>query len=250
MYMRMVHVKVKGGQLDRMREQYRDRIIPALAGVTGCRYAALMQSAHHEEECISLTLWDSEEESLAYERSGLFETLLSETRPFLLDSTESRLQLSADLTLEEVPVPEEPVVSGLPVAAQSDELSSQQQQRAPGWVPIVSLKLRPGKREEFERHYRESIIPTLRSLKGCRYIYLSQRSGKSDEVISVTSWESKEDAEDYERSGLFMRLLEMQKETLSELYQWKFEKTKGNLTVTSEDTTVEHFDVVVGKAFK
>ena len=249
MYMRMVQVKVKPGQLDTLRRHYQDRVIPALAGVVGCRYAGLMKSVHHEEECISLTLWDSEEGSSAYERSGLFEALLRETRPYLLESTESKLQLSEDLTLESVPIPEEPVVSGLPVAARSDELSPLKQQRGPGWVRIVSLRLRPGKREEFERLYRENVIPILRSLRGCSSIYLSERFDRADEVISVTSWDSKADAEAYERSGLFMRLLESQKDALSELYQWKFDNANAGLTVTSEDTTVEYFDVVAGKAF-
>ena len=120
------------------------------------------------------------------------------------------------------------------------------------WVRIVSLKLRPGKLEEFKRLYSGQVIPALRKVKGCRYIYLTERSDRKDEVISVTSWESKEDAENYEQSGLFARLLESQQSALSEFYRWKLkeQKLQSGLAATSEDPTVEHFDMLVGKAFR
>lgn len=252
MFMRLVQVKVKAGQIDGLQHHYRQRVMAALETVRGCRYAGLMKSVHHPEECISLTLWDSEEDAAAYERSGLFTTLLDETHPFLLESSESRLQLSKDLTLEYVPIPEEPVVSKFPVAARSDTLAPLREQRAPMWVRIVSLKLRPGKFEEFKQLYSEHVIPALRSVRGCRYMYLTERSDRKDEVLSVTSWESKEDAENYEKSGLFARLLESQQGTLSELYRWTVEERKrqGGMAVTSEDPTVEEFDVVAGKSFR
>jgi heme-degrading monooxygenase HmoA len=249
MFMRLVEMKVKDGQIEGLQQHYRQRIIAMLAGIPGCRYAGLMKSLHHPEECISLTLWDSERDAEAYERGGLFDTLLHETRPYLLETSESRLQLSQDLTLEYAPIPVEPVVRKLPVAARSDTLAPQQEQRGPLWVRIVSLKLRPGKREEFERLYRERVIPALRKVKGCRYIYLSERTDRRDEVLSVTSWDTKGDAEAYEESGLFMRLLESGKTTLSELYRWKLEEQEVGVTATSEDPTVENFDVIEGKAF-
>lgn len=252
MFMRLVQMKVKEGQLEGLRLHYGQRIIPVLEGISGCRYAGLMKSIQHPEECISLTLWESEFDAEAYERGGVFESLLGETRPFLLESSESRLQLSEDLTLEYVPVPEEPVVSKLPVAARGDPLSSREEQRSPMWVRIVSLKLRAGKLEEFKRLYTAQVIPTLREVKGCRYIYLTERSDRKDEILSVTSWENKEAAQAYEESGLFKRLLESQSETLSELYRWKMEEgnLRGGMSATSEDPTVEHFDVVIGKAFR
>lgn len=252
MYMRMVQVKVKPGLTSELRLHYHEQIIAALSGISGCRYAGLLQSVHHPEECISLTLWDSEQDSHAYEKSGLFTSLLDRTRPFLLDSTESKIQLSQDLTLEYVPIPEEPVVSVLPVTATSNQAASGDEQGSPMWVRIVSLKIQPGKLEEFKRLYEEQVIPKLRSVRGCRYIYLSERAEKKDEVISVTSWNSKEDAERYEKSGTFELLLRSQEHVLSELYQWKrtTQKEHQGLATTSDDPMVEYFDVLVSKAFK
>lgn len=252
MYMRMVQVKVKPGLTAHLRLHYHEQIIAALSGVNGCRYAGLLQSVHHPEECISLTLWDSEQDSRTYESSGLFSSLLEATRPFLLESTESKIQLSQDLTLEYVPIPEEPVISVLPVTATSNQAESAGQGGTPLWVRIVSLKIQPGKVGEFKRLYEDQVIPRLKSVKGCRYIYLSERAEKKDEVISVTSWDSKEDAERYEKSGTFELLLRSQEHVLSELYQWKrtVQNDHQGVSATSDDPMVEHFDVLVGKAFK
>jgi heme-degrading monooxygenase HmoA len=89
MFMRLVQVEVKDGQQERLQQHYRQRIIEALETVHGCRFAGLMKSGHHHEECISLTLWESEEDAEAYERGSLFTTLLDKSHPFLLDSSES-----------------------------------------------------------------------------------------------------------------------------------------------------------------
>jgi len=252
MFMRMVQVRVKSLELNTLRTLYAERIIPTLEKVQGCRYAGLMQSAHRPEECISLTLWDTQADAGAYEKSGVFERLLEETRPYLSESSESRIQISRDLTLEYVPIPDEPVVSSFPIAVQSDSMATDRKEHDGIWLRIVSLRVRQGKMEEFKRSYLEQVIPTLRTVKGCRYIYLTENAEKPNEVISVTSWDSKEDAEHYQKSGLFDRLLQSQKDLLSELYQWKRDRDQehaGSVS-TSEDLSMENYGVLIGKDFK
>jgi heme-degrading monooxygenase HmoA len=250
MFMRMVHVKVKSGQLSGLESLYKERVIPALGAIGGCRYAGLLQSALHPEDCISFTLWNREEDATGYERSGVFDQLLQETRPFLLESSESTLQLSEDLTLEFVQVPEEPVVHSHTVAASSGP-EDEQGEAGNIWVRIVSLKIRPGMREEFMRLYVEQAIPILRRVKGCRFVYLSERGDDPDVLLSVTSWNSRKDAEDYEKSGVFERLLDAQKHLLSRLYEWKRfrEEQRGDEVTTSEDVIVEHFHVLTSRSF-
>ncbi len=251
MFLRLVHFKLNAGDLSGFREHYESRVIPTLENTAGCRYAGFMQSAHHAENCISLTLWDSNDNAKAYESSGVYSKLLDGSRPFLSESSEYKVQLSADMTLEYVPVPQVPVVEAYSLAATSATLSNDQQKRGALWLRIVSLKIRPGKLEEFKHLYSERVVPALRQVKGCRYIYLTEGVKKQNEIISVTSWDSKEDAEQYERSGLFDKLLESMKHTLSELYQWK--RSLGQEmtgTATSEDVTVEHYTVITGKSFK
>jgi len=252
MFMRMVQVRIKRGSLPKLLAFYKDRVIPALQGSKGCRYAGFMLSIHNPDECISLTLWDSFIDAVAYEKSGTFSELLDDMRPHLMESSEPRVQLSKDLKLEYISSPEEPVVSTYDVAA-----AGLVEHRAPGsteniWVRIVSLKLRHGKFEEFKRVYAEQVIPALGKVKGCRYAYLTERTGKPNEVFSVTSWDSRRDAEAYEGGGLFMKLLESQQHLLSELYEWKKsrERTSTSEVATSEDVAVEHYDMLVGMSFK
>ncbi|MBX2993091.1 MAG: antibiotic biosynthesis monooxygenase [Bacteroidetes bacterium] len=249
--MRLVRVKVKADRAAELARLYENRIIPALHHVKGCRYAGLMQSARQPDECLSMTLWNSEADARTYEHSGLFTSLLDESRPHFLESSDFTIRLSDNLTLEYVPVPEEPVVSTFAVAAAGASDDDGSATAGSIWVRIVSLKLRPDAADAFKQNYVARVIPALRSVQGCRYVYLTARADKPNEMISVTSWVSRHDAEAYEKSGLFKNLLESQQHLLSELYQWKksHERT-GNVDVTtSEDVAVEHYNVVVGRSF-
>ena len=251
MHMRLVQFEVKGGALTPLREFYAHRIVPALDNVTGCRYAALAQSLHHPDQCISITLWDSQNASEEYEQRGVFQQLMKEARPFFSSSSDFTVQLSENLTLEYVPVPNEPLVRAFPISERSDNAGTFKDQGDALWLRIVSLKILPGKVEDFRRSYAELTIPSLRTVKGCRHAYLLESDERSHEVLSVTSWDSKQDAEAYEKSGLFDQLLETQKEMLSGLYQWKrsLGKEKAGLSTTSEDVMVEHYTVLTGKRF-
>ena len=251
MHMRLVQLEVKEGSLPGLGEHYAQRVISTLQQMKGCRYAGLLQSVHHPDRVISLTLWDSPEDAHAYERGGVFQQLLAETRPYLSESSEYTMQLSQDLTLEYVPVAQEPVVKDYPIAARSDTSAPGQATGKAMWLRIVSLKVLPGKLDEFRRLYAEHAIPALRGAKGCRHVYLLESGDQSPEVLSVTSWESKQDAEAYEKSGVFEKLLETQKQTLSGLYQWKrsLGREKASLSATSEDVMVEHYTILTGRDF-
>jgi len=252
MHMRMVHLKVKTGQIRTLEALYRDRVIPSLSSVGGCRFAGLLQSAYHPEDCISFTLWEAEAKADAYERSGLYSQLLEEARPFLADSSDTTVRLSEDLTLEYVEVPEEPVIHGHPVAATTDDEVESIEGLPDIWVRIVQLKIRPGKREEFKRRYVEHVIPTLRQVRGCRHAYLTGQDDDPDILASVTTWNSRADAEAYEKSGLYDQLIESQKEFLSSLFEWKrHRESHGRPGVaTSEDVVVELYNVLQGKSFR
>ena len=252
MHMRLVQFGVTKGSVSPLRELYADRIIPALQNVAGCRYAGLMQSIHHPDQCISLTLWDTDADAQAYEMTGMFRRLLEEARPHLSTSSEFTVQLSENLTLEYVPVPTEPVVRAFPIAQKSDNPGPAQDQSNAIWLRIVSLKILPGKLDEFKRLYAEKTIPALRNVKGCRHVYLLENDEQSHEVLSVTRWDSKEDAEAYEKSGLYEKLLDAQKHTLSGLYQWKrsLGREKASHSATSDDIMVEYYTVLTGKNVK
>jgi len=53
MFMRTVKMFVKESEVHSFRTAYQEHILEEFAKVKGCRYAALLQSTHNPEECIS-----------------------------------------------------------------------------------------------------------------------------------------------------------------------------------------------------
>ena len=70
-------------------------------------------------------------------------------------------------------------------------------------------------------------------------------------VISLTIWDTKQDADAYERSGVFAKLVERVEHTFSEMHQWKMQLAKETHSriITSEELSVDGFSVVTGKSF-
>ena len=252
MYMRIVQHKVNPDKVEDFHKYYEARIVPAMQNLPGCFCATLIKSDLHPDEYLSMTLWDNRKDAEAYEKSGLFEEFITELRPFLSDSSEWKIQLSEDFTLEYQPVEEDPVVVSYPVVEQLKADLSAGEATGLMHMRVVSLKVKPGKLDEFKKLYRDEILSALESVKGCRYAYLTESLQEANQLFSVTIWDSKADAENYEKSGLFDLLTERVKHTLSELYQWKMalERDSGKRLVTSDDLKVDHYSVVTGKNFQ
>jgi heme-degrading monooxygenase HmoA len=250
MFMRLVQVKVKKESSGNLAELYAQRIVPELQKTPGCIYASLIQSTSNPDESISLTLWETAHDADVYEQSGAFQRLIGEAQPYFSDSSEWKIQLSKDLTLEYTPVSEEPVVRSYtettpstdrPLLAEAGRL----------YIRILSVKLQPGKTEEFAKIYHAEILPMLRNVQGCRYAFLTEGVEERNEVISLTIWDSKEAADVYEASGLFKKLTKKVQHTFSELYQWKMaaERRSSVHVTTTEDLNVKGYHVVSGKTF-
>ena len=119
------------------------------------------------------------------------------------------------------------------------------------YVRIVSLSIQEGKEEEFKKIYADQIIPTLLSTPGCKYAYLTQNIQDQYGFISVTIWDSKQDADQYESSGKFNEMVDKVSHTFSQFYRWKMslEKEYDANIKTSEDMKVEKYNLVTGKGF-
>ena len=85
---------------------------------------------------------------------------------------------------------------------------------------------------------------------GCLYTYLTQ-GVQEDEILSVTLWNSKADADAYERSGRLDELTQLLEPMFSSLLQWKMslDPSRQASVATSDDLTVEGYHVVTGEAF-
>jgi heme-degrading monooxygenase HmoA len=249
--MRLLDVEVDKDGIDLLRKLYDEKVITALSAVKGCRFAGLIQSVTKPERCLSLTLWDTPDDTAAYERSGLFGELIQESSIFFTNTVEYTIRLSEDLRVEYVPVSKDPVVHSYPIAAQSGTGKDAAGLTQDLWVRIVSLKILSGRMEEFKKLYRDHSIPALRAAPGCLFVYLLENDENRDEVFSVTIWKTREAALAYEKSGVFERLIEIQKETLCGRAQERL-LTGGGEQSTSRGTAdilVEHYSILAGRSF-
>ncbi len=251
MFMRFLQLKLKPDHINDFRNFYETEVTLELHNTPGCLFAGLIKSKPEENEFISLTLWQTQAQAENYETGGTFKQLFDQAKTYLSESAEWKIQLSEDMELKYGPVEEEPVIKKYSVAAQNGEDENFHLQSSNMYVRILSLIIQEDKIEEFKKLYSEIIIPALKSTKGCRYIYLTESINVKNEFISVTIWDSKEDANEYEAKGKFQELTEKVKHTFSQFYLWKMslEKEYGSNLKTSEDFKVEGYSVVTGKSF-
>lgn len=251
MYMRLFHLKINPDFLPMLQPFHDKVVIPELQQIEGCLFAGLIQSSKSDNECVSITLWETRKQAEAYEKSIAFHSLMEKVKPFLSESAEWKVQLSDNLELRYEPVREEPILKEFKVVTPSVITSDENEIRTRMYVRIVSLKLKEGKLEAFRKKYVKEIVPTLQSFKGCRYIYLSENIQEKNQVISITIWDNKELADEYERSGSFARLVAKVEDTISDFYQWKLalEKGVGSRVKTSEDIKIDSYGLVSAKRF-
>jgi quinol monooxygenase YgiN len=254
--MRLVQMRVNPKKIFELEKVYERTIIPTLQHTPGCVYAGLVHSLEDENDGISITLWNNQDNALAYERSGKYAALLKALRPFFSDSTEWRVQLSVDLRREFWPAAPEPAVK-----AYSTDVSELNPSVTPSgqagstYLRILTMKLKPEKKHEFVEIYHREIIPGLQKVRGCLDAYLAE--GGDNELLSITIWSGLEDAKAYEATGEFDRLKQKVKHTFSNLALWKMALDEGSLpgaqgiakhSVTREDVAVRTYSIVLGKA--
>ena len=251
MFMRIVNLRVEEGKQGELARFYENRVIPALKSSQGCFYAALLQPSDDDQECISMTFWQSREAAEAYEKSGLYDELLDDSDDFLAEVSAGRVQLAggsggAQPALQDPPVETYPVE----VAAIGEVVDAVGPQRF--FVRIVSARVEAGRFEELKKRYDEEVKPALMATKGCRAVFLVENVKRRSRILSVTLWDSEEDAIRYELSGSFDQLTSRLSEYFSGLYQWKLSLSSSgdSETVTGKHLDVRGFQVVTGRSLQ
>ena len=79
----MAHVMIAWGKLrlgawEQYESFYNERVEPTLKSVKGLRERQLLRSTEDPDEGMTLSMWDSQEDLLNYERSELRQTLAKE----------------------------------------------------------------------------------------------------------------------------------------------------------------------------
>jgi len=260
MFMRLVQMEINPEKILEFVQTYERTIIPELNKTRGCVYAGLVQSIEDQSKGMSLTLWETQADAVAYEQSGKYDQMINVSRPFFSDASEWKVQLSEDLRLEYAPVVQEPVVKSYVAEPLQDGQSDFTCGRAEsGCLRIVFMRINPGRIQDLIRIYEQEIIPALRRVQGCRQACLVKGTQESNELLSVTIWDSLKHAQTYEATGQFERLTQKVRPTLSGLARWKMtlderpiagpEASAGKV-VTSDDIAVRTYSIAVGRAFK
>jgi heme-degrading monooxygenase HmoA len=88
------------------------------------------------------------------------------------------------------------------------------------YMRMLRLRTKPGHSPEFRRFYDERVLPVLESTPGCLFAHLLQQSHSAEEFVSMTIWESPEDAAAYER-GRYRRLIKETAALPMETAEWR-----------------------------
>ncbi len=94
------------------------------------------------------------------------------------------------------------------------------------YMRLVKARYMPVSFSLIQKIYDEKIIPELQKMKGCLFACLIISDIEPDEAVSLTLWDSQENAESYVRSGVFQTLLAELNPYLSHSSEWKVELTK------------------------
>jgi heme-degrading monooxygenase HmoA len=248
MFMRFVRFKVKEGKHWDFAHFYEDRVIPAMQETDGCLFASLLQPSGEEDESVSMTMWRSRELAEEYEKSGLYDQLLDESDEFLAEASEWRVRLAGDPG-GTVPPLQDPEIEAYPVEVAGFSNGADTFSSRGIYLRIVAARVEAGKFADLKERFNDEIKPELLKTKGCRAVFLVEGIEARSRALSVTVWDSEEDAVRYEMSGSFDELTAKVSEFFSGLYQWKLSlasEGEGE-TVSGKDLDVRGYQLVTGR---
>jgi heme-degrading monooxygenase HmoA len=75
-------------------------------------------------------------------------------------------------------------------------------------VRLTFLNFLPAKLEEAKKVYNDEVVGVVKKQKGNLDCRLLEPVDKADDYISMTVWETKEDADAYHTSGVYKQLVE------------------------------------------
>ncbi|MCC6128793.1 MAG: antibiotic biosynthesis monooxygenase [Acidobacteria bacterium] len=252
MFLRFVRLRLKPGKLWTFRDFYERRILTALQETAGCLFAGLLEPSDASgNECTSMTLWESEEEADAYEASGLYDVLLDESDVYLADVTEWRTDLTGLRVGARPPLPD-PEVEAFPVRVARLPAGEVPMPAGHLYLRIVELRVDPVRFEDLKRRYSEFVLPGLFQTPGCRAVFLVEAPRGQCQALSVTLWDSEEDAIRFENGGGFDELTAHVRDFLSGLYQWKLSLAPAGDTrqVTGRDLGKTGYQILIGKRLR
>ncbi len=113
------------------------------------------------------------------------------------------------------------------------------------FLRMVSVGIRAEHTLKIAEEYDRNVVTALRTQPGCSFASLLQNISDKKDCISLTIWNSKSDAIDYEKSGVFKRLVESLRAFYEESNEWELKLTDDlsiEYTPVQVDPTVKGYD--------
>ena len=232
MFLRMVTHAMRSEESEKMAETYHRSVISNLRTTKGCVFASLLQNTINTQECISLTLWDSQKESFDYEESGLYKQLVDSLRTFFVASDEYELKLSEDLSLEYTPIQLEPTVERFNNSVAGSEDISRLKAN-PFAVQILALTVQEDQIHTFENIFSSDIHPKYKTHKGFIDLILL-RQKREYHIISF--WDETVDIQSTSGIHSINELLASIYKILPSFIRWKVSHSSAvHTSASSED---------------
>jgi heme-degrading monooxygenase HmoA len=232
MFLRLVTHTVRGEESESMAATYTASVLSTLRTTKGCVFASLLQNTDNAQECISLTIWNSQKESFDYEESGSYQLLVDSLRPYFVASNEYSLQLSADLSLEYTPIQVEPTVERFNNSVAGSENISRLKTN-PFAVQMLTLTVQEDQIDTFEHIFRSEIHPRFKTHKGFINLILL-RQQREYHIISF--WDETVDIQSASGIHSINELLTSIYKILPSFIRWKVSHSSAvHTSASSED---------------
>jgi heme-degrading monooxygenase HmoA len=80
------------------------------------------------------------------------------------------------------------------------------------YVRLTFLQVDPNATADVSTVYKNEVLPAIQEFKGLEEAMLLEPSDGTGEYVSFTAWTSKAEADEYEKSGTYRRLVDLMKD--------------------------------------
>lgn len=80
------------------------------------------------------------------------------------------------------------------------------------YARLTFLEINPKDINEVTAIYNAEVVPAVKACKGNVDVLLLEPTDSSGSLVSITTWSSKADADEYENSGTYRRLVDKMKD--------------------------------------
>lgn len=110
------------------------------------------------------------------------------------------------------------------------------------FLRMVSMVIRAEHSVKMANEYERNVITALRTQPGCSFASLLQNIQDEKDCVSLTIWDSKNQADEYEKSGVFRQLVESLRSFYEESNEWELKLT--------DDLSIEYTPIQVDPSVK